>query len=123
MTITRTAYIRLVKYSIAVVAILIILIYIFARSLNYARGPKIDITEPTDGSSTGSSTIVISGRAVRTSGLTMNGREISVDEDGHFSEPLIIFKGQNIITFKAEDQFGRSIEKQLNLVGLSSETY
>lgn len=117
MNLTRTSYIRLLRIIVAAVVILIIVIYAIWRSLNYARGPAITVTSPTNGSSADSETVEIIGRVERANNLTMNGQSISVDQQGNFDQTVIIFPGTNKITFEASDQFGRSIQKELDLVG------
>lgn len=113
----RTANLRLLRVSGITLAAIIIISYAIWRSLNYARGPKIDIFEPVNGSSIASTTIVIKGRAERSNSLDLNGQTVSVDEQGNFSETLILFPGVNVITLDAKDQFGRSTETKLELVG------
>lgn len=117
MNLTRTSYIRLLRIIVAVVVILIIVIYAIWRSLNYARGPAITITSPANGSSVDTETVEITGSAARVNNLIMNGRSISVDQQGNFDETVIIFSGTNKITFTASDQFGRSVSKELDIVG------
>ncbi len=117
MNLTRTSYIRLLRIILAAVVVLIIVTYAIWRSLNYARGPEITITSPLNGSSVDSETVEIKGQAVRVNNLIMNGQAISVDQQGNFDETVIVFPGTNKITFKASDQFGRSTEKELDLVG------
>jgi hypothetical protein len=113
---TRTQLIRNLKIGIIVLAALIIASYGAWRSLDYARGPVITVFQPIDGSMIASSTAEIIGRADRVNDLTINGRPISLDEQGNFKETLIVFPGVNIITLDAKDQFGRSTEKQIEVV-------
>ena len=117
MNLTRTSYIRLLRIVVAVLIVLVIVIYAIWRSLNYARGPAITITSPVGGSSVDSDTIEIKGRVDRANNLAMNGQSISVDQQGNFDQTLIAFPGTNILTFVASDQFGRSVEKELNITG------
>jgi hypothetical protein len=100
----------------AIIALLIVIYAIF-RSLNYIHGPVIEIFQPLDGSAIASTTATIIGRADRVNSLTMNGKTIFIDESGNFKETLVMFPGINIITFSAHDQFGRTVHRQLQLVG------
>ena len=113
---TRTQYIRYIKIGIIIVAALIIVGYGAWRSLDYARGPAITIFQPVNGSTAASSTIDILGRAVRVNDLTVNGMSVSLDEQGDFKETVIVFPGVNVITLAAKDQFGRAVEKQIEVV-------
>ena len=117
MTLTRTAIVRLLRYFVVLVLIVGIVVYAISRSLNYARGPEIVIRSPQNGSSIDAVTTLIVGQAVRVNSLSLNGSPISVDQQGNFSESVVLFPGENIITLSAKDQFGRSTEKRLILVG------
>jgi hypothetical protein len=114
---TRTSFIRTIK--IAATAIIIILIVAFAvwRSLNYVRGPKITITEPANGVSITEKSVTVKGRVERATNFLLNGNQTNIDEQGNFSKDIIIFPGINLITLSAKDQFGRSTENRLTLVG------
>ncbi|MEK9177837.1 MAG: hypothetical protein AAB777_01810, partial [Patescibacteria group bacterium] len=81
-------------------------------------GPEIDIFNPEDGCTATTSTITIIGQAQRVNSLSLNGKSISVDEQGNFKEEIIVFPGINIITLRAVDRFQRDVKKQLNIVGL-----
>lgn len=118
MQLTRTTTLRALKI-ISVAAIIgLIIAYAIWRSFSYVQGPKIIIFTPENGSSTASSTATIRGRAERTTGLSLNGNTISVDEQGNWDQTLIVFPGDNIISIKASDRFGRSISQTLSIVGL-----
>lgn len=117
MALTRTVTVRLLRTASIILLIAVIIAYAIWRSLNYAKGPRIEIFQPHDGASTASSTVTIVGRADRVINLLLNGRAVSVDQQGNFSETIIIFPGENMINLTAKDQFGRSTEKELTLVG------
>ena len=120
MPFTRTTLLRILKIGSAVLIVVLIVTYAIWRSLAYARGPHITITDPTDGASITASTTIIHGQVERTNNITMNGKSISIDEQGNFNETIIVFMGSNIITFEARDQFGRSVETELRLSGINS---
>ncbi len=115
MPFTRTTFIRIAKITASAVLILVIVAYALWRSLAYARGPHITILEPLDGASISAPTAFIRGSVERSNNVTLNGKAISIDEQGNFTETLIVFPGVNIITFEASDQFGRSVETRIQL--------
>jgi hypothetical protein len=117
MPLTRTTTLRLIKIAIIVFIAIIIIIYAISRSLNYTRGPKIDISEPTNGAVTASTTIDIVGQVERAHTLTINGSAVPIDEQGHFKQTIAIFPGINRPTLKATDQFDRTTETDLVIVG------
>lgn len=117
MNLTRTSYIRILRFGAAVILIILIASYAIWRSLNYARGPAITISEPVNGSSAATSTLTIKGHVDRVNNLVMDGSPITIDEQGNFTQSVIVFPGLNEIEFVAKDQFGRSVKKELDIVG------
>ncbi len=117
MGLNRTTSLRLIKIGIAFVVGLIIVLYAISRSLQYTRGPSITIFQPQDYSTVSTSITSIEGRADRVNALKLNGQPISMDEDAHFKETITVFPGSNTITLHAEDQFGRSVETVLHIMG------
>ena len=63
--------------------------------------------------------IKITGNAKNAKNLTLNGREIFIDQNGNFNETLVLLLGYNVINIKAEDKFGYKDEKNYQLIGKS----
>jgi len=118
MTLTRTNTLRLIRFIGIGLIVTLIVVYAIWRSLNYARGPEIDVFDPSNGSSMSSSTVAIHGRALRVNNLFLNGNAVSVDQQGNFSETVIVFPGMNVLTLTGQDQFGRNTRKELEIVGM-----
>jgi len=118
---SRTQNLRLVKIASVLVLLLIVATFAIFRSFNYFQGPGLEIYAPINGSIIESSIIKISGQAVRITKISLNGRPINVDEKGNWSETLIVFPGLNLITIKVQDQFGRTVSKQLDIVGQTNQ--
>jgi len=60
--------------------------------------------------------IKITGNAKNAINLTLNGREISVDQAGNFNETIALLPGYNIISIIAKDKFGYVDEKNYKLI-------
>jgi len=60
--------------------------------------------------------LIIEGHTERISMLSMNGREIPVTENGSFREPYLLAPGYNRIVLSAEDSYGRSTERVLEIM-------
>jgi hypothetical protein len=119
---TRTAYIKLIKIvGTSIIAVLIIAFAIW-RSLDYTRGPNIIVSYPANGAEITEKFSTLEGQIERANNLLINGREINIDEKGAFKDDIVIFPGINVITVTAKDQFGRSVEDQLTLVGNDAST-
>jgi hypothetical protein len=118
---SRTETIRFAKTTAIIVLILFVVTFVVYRSLNYIKGPSITIDFPQNGSIVKTKNIVISGNAQRINKITLNGYPIFIDEQGNWKENLIIFDGLNKITIYAEDQFGRTTSKQLDIIGQTNQ--
>ncbi|MDQ5953112.1 MAG: hypothetical protein QG551_340 [Patescibacteria group bacterium] len=51
--------------------------------------------------------IELKGNAKRAKVLEINGREITINQNGDFTDFLVLSPGYNIITVSAEDKFGK----------------
>ena len=58
----------------------------------------------------------IIGNAKNATNLTLNGREISVDQEGNFNETIALLPGYNIINITAKDKFGYVDKKNYKLI-------
>ena len=58
----------------------------------------------------------VTGNAKNAINLTLNGREISIDQQGNFNETIALLGGYNIINIKARDKFGYIDEKNYKLM-------
>lgn len=76
-------------------------------------GPEIRI-DPTEVDSE-QGFITLSGRALHTEKLTLNGATLLIDEQGYYSKDLTLPRGSVYITLKANDRFGRntSVTRQI----------
>jgi hypothetical protein len=60
--------------------------------------------------------VEIKGNAKNANHISLNGREIFIDKDGSFSEPLALLPGLSIVTINAEDKFGKTKEKKFEVI-------
>ena len=93
-----------------------LIVLIFFQSREFLSGPTIEIRAPSNGATLSTSLIHIEGIAKRVSFITLNDRQIYVDENGKISEELLLQYGYNIISIKATDRFNRKVEKRLELI-------
>jgi len=114
---TRTTFIKLIKIILTTFVATIIITFAIWRSLNYARGPHITITQPINGAEISENYTILIGQVERVKHLLINGSNTNIDEKGIFTDNIVVFPGINIITVIAQDQFGRSIKEQITLVG------
>ena len=67
-------------------------------------------------SNAGSSIVEIKGNAKNAVYLTLNGKEIYIEKNGDFSEPVALLPGLDVISINAKDKFGKSAEKKFEVV-------
>lgn len=96
--------------------LLLIASYTYLKTENMIEGPQIDLAAPTDGMTTNSSLVKISGIASNISYIHLNDRKIYTNENGSFDEELLLYPGYNLITIDAEDRYGRKTVKTVEIV-------
>jgi hypothetical protein len=89
--------------------------YVYFQARFLIEGPVISIVSPQNGSSVEEPLVTISGTTKNISYITLNNRQIFVDENGRFEEKLIVAEGYNIMGLVAKDRFGRKVEKTIEL--------
>lgn len=100
---------------------LFIVVYSFFRSHDLIFGVKIkniqiDGLPAQAGITLKNNTLHVSGNAKNAINLTLNGREISIDQAGNFSETIALLSGYNTINIKAVDKFEYVDEKDYKLM-------
>ena len=95
---------------------ILIISYAFFRSYDLIFGVKIKNVNITDGGSVTDSVIDVKGNAQNAVNLILDGREISIDQNGNFNETIALSPGYNIINIKAKDKFGYTDEKNYKLI-------
>ena len=63
-----------------------------------------------------SSIVSIKGNAENAIHLTLNGREIFIEKDGTFREPIALLHGFSVVTLSAKDKFGKTDEKKFEVM-------
>ena len=99
---------------------LLIMIYAFFISKDLIFGVKIKNVNLTDGATVTDNVIKLAGNAKNAIFLSLDGREISVDQQGNFNETIALLPGYNIINIKARDKFGYTDEKNYKLMFVKS---
>jgi hypothetical protein len=95
---------------------ILIIVYAIWGSKDLIWGVKIKNVNLVDGAKVTENIIRLTGNAKNAINLTLNGREISVDQSGNFNETIALLAGYNIINIKAKDKFGYVDEKNYKLI-------
>ena len=112
---------KIVKVGGLSIFFILIIIYAILGSKDLIFGVKIrnvnlDGLPVQSGATVIENIIKLTGTAKNAINLTLNGREISVDQSGNFNETIALLSGYNIINIKAKDKFGYVDEKNYKLM-------
>lgn len=95
--------------------VLVALFYGAFRAYPLVAGPSIVVYSPQNGDYVASSTFEVSGLVRRANQITLQGRPITVDTDGHFSELLVAQFPYTILVLVATDQYGEKATKTITV--------
>ncbi|MEK7182236.1 MAG: hypothetical protein AAB334_02630 [Patescibacteria group bacterium] len=93
-----------------------IVIFIFYRSIDFIRGPMLELNEPKNGSVYNSPVIDIRGAVKNVTDVSLNGRQILINKNGFFNEKYILSEGLNKISITINDRFDRGVEKVFDII-------
>ncbi len=95
---------------------LFIIVYGFLRSQAVIFGVKIKDINIENWTTYTENPLKITGNAKNAIHLTINGREIYIDQKGNFAEDIVLLSGYNIIEIYAKDKFGKEDVKNYQLI-------
>lgn len=109
------------KLILVCTALILIVVYAYFQAHDILFGIKIKNLNLVDGARMDNNVIEIMGNAKNAVKLTLNGREISINDQGDFKETIVLLSGYNVIGIKAKDKFGYEDEKNFRLIGGSAK--
>lgn len=109
-------YKKIIQLGSFFIFFLFIILYALFGSRNLISGVKIKNVNIVDGAKVTDPILEIKGNAKNATNLTLDDREISINEDGNFDETIAILVGYNIVSIKARDKFGYTDEKDYKLI-------
>lgn len=101
-------------FRLTLAGVLVLLLgYGAVKAFPLLAGPeiRIDTLTAAEGGFT-----TLSGRALHTETLTLDGGTLLIDESGHFSKTLTFPRGAAILSLKATDRFGRSTSQTKTVI-------
>lgn len=101
---SRTTHPKVIAVILLVIAFGV---YIYFQTSTFSQGPQLTIETPHQGQTFSSSLITVSGTTQNISRITLNDRDIFVDESGDFSEQLLLPPGYSILEIVVYDRFDR----------------
>ncbi len=107
---------RRIERTFIVLLCLVSVGYGIFRAYPLIAGPSITLYNPHNGDFVASSTFEVSGLVKRSASITLQGRPITVDTDGHFKETLVAQFPYTILVIEATDAYGASVTKTLRVI-------
>lgn len=77
------------------------------RLIGFLGAPRLTVIEPMDQETVERPLVRVRGVAEKESRLTVNGRELRMDERGNFNEEIELATGLNALEFFVQDKFGK----------------
>lgn len=77
------------------------------RLVTFAAPPTLRLTEPEERAGYENSSVSVRGRTEKESRLTVNGRELTLDERGNFDEKIELPQGAHELEFVSRNRFGK----------------
>jgi hypothetical protein len=106
----------IIKFVIIALIAVGIIGYALFQARNLINGPKVTISWPHNGATLNHDAVEVKGVAKNIAYITLNDRQIFVDNEGNFNEELLLAPGYNIWKVEAKDKFGRTVSKKIELV-------
>ena len=105
----------ILKTGLLVILFLGILSYSYYKTRGLLWGVKLTVLGIENGETLSNASMELSGEASRAIFLSVNGREIFIDQDANFKDSLILLPGYNIITIQARDKFGKEKRREFHV--------
>lgn len=95
--------------------VVLILLYIFFQYRAAFLNPTLTLSYPPDNTKVSSQTILVTGNTDPNTTVTVNNLPAYVDNDGHFSKEIPVFPGNEVVSVKAVNSFGKTavVEKHI----------
>lgn len=93
-----------------------LVVYTVTKARPLLEGPFVEVAAPQPGSVVGASRVAVIGIARNVSRLSLNGRQIFIDERGIFREIVILAPGYTVLEVIGEDRFGRQTKAHVEVV-------
>ncbi len=89
--------------------------YLFQEFKSFAAEPKLIVVEPQNGAVTDLQEIEVTGRTDKGARVTLNGQGVFVDDEGGFSDTLLVRTGVNTIVVRTVNRFEKEKSVTLSL--------
>jgi len=112
---SRFSLATFLKIVLIVGALATLLWYGHFQARFFLDGPQVTLLSPS-GTLHHERVIPVAGTAKNITDITLNGKQIYTDEDGNFTESLVLENGYTIMTVEVRDRYGRTSTLSRGLV-------
>jgi hypothetical protein len=98
---------KLLNSGLIIGLFLFIVIYAHSRTAFLSQGADLEVSNIENGQTITEPVLEITGVAKRATKLTINGKELPIDEFGNFTNTLLFSPGLNLVEIIAEDKYGK----------------
>jgi hypothetical protein len=106
----------LFKLTLVIAAIAILVLYTLFNSRLLRKGPEITDLNIYNGQVFNEENLIeITGKAENISFISLNGRQIFINEDKEFREKILLTNKINLVEIFAEDKFGKNTNERMYL--------
>lgn len=118
---------RIFRFAALGIAASLVLVYLGVEVHRILIPPTIEIAAPTDGLTTNSAIVTVTGRVFEQAEVEVNGEKILLNKDGSFAADVDLDRGLNLITVSAKKRYSQTssvyrrvvLENSAQAVGIS----
>jgi len=103
------------KTFIVALIVVIFAVYVFIQYSSLIFAPKLEITNPKDGSTIKTNVVEVSGKTDPYAQVLVNGEDVYVSLSGTFRKSIYSFSGDNEIEVIAKNRFGKESRREINV--------
>lgn len=107
---------KIIKNTLIIGFIFFIVAYAIKNTRLISGGIDLQIQGIENGKIYKDGTLQITGNAKRAKHLLVNGREVSLNQEGDFVDYIVLLPGYNIVTVSAEDKFGKITRQIFDII-------
>lgn len=113
---------RVLHISGIVLLISVVFGYSYLEARNMLLGPHVVVTEPQNGATVTDMLLPVSGQVRNVQQISLNGRDIFIDESGNFNETVLLYPGHNRIVVEGRDRFEKQSTQTIQIVYVPQNT-
>jgi Glucodextranase, domain B len=102
---------------LALLLLLVTVSYGLFQARTLLHGPTLSIHSPSPNETVTAPLLEVSGNVENAIHISINGKPVTMDIVGSFSETLVTPQGYGVIVVEAKNRFGHSVTKRIEFMG------